>query len=189
MATLQDMGIDIAGEAGVGYMLKPGSLLPPLSFTEDEIYALVIGAQWVSRQSDDVLSLSVANALAKINAVIPPDMRPILSDDTVYIGPTEKSLAPLNVSEIRSAVREQRKLGITLSADNLPSGEQVVWPIMLGLVEGKRFIAAKCEMDNRIRLINIASIASAKVLAERYPGSRRQMLREWKTQENLPCNS
>lgn len=104
VATLQDMGIDIAGEAGVGYMLRPGSLLPPLSFTEDEIYALVIGAQWVSRQNDDRLSFSVANALAKINAVIPADMRPVLSDDTVYIGPAEKAPAPLNLSDIRSAL-------------------------------------------------------------------------------------
>src|SRR5438105_11114772 len=61
VATLQDMGADIDGEAGVGYILQPGFLLPPLSFTEEELQALVIGAQWISRQTDDTLALAVKN--------------------------------------------------------------------------------------------------------------------------------
>ncbi|PMQ08917.1 putative transcription repressor NiaR [Pseudomonas sp. AD21] len=85
VATLQEMGADIEGEPGVGYILRPGFLLPPLSFTEEEIYALAIGAQWVSRQADDSLTLAVTNALAKINAVLPADMRSALDDDTVYV--------------------------------------------------------------------------------------------------------
>ncbi|MCY1560528.1 HTH domain protein [compost metagenome] len=43
--TLQSMGADIVGEPGVGYVLRPGFLLPPLSFTEEEIQALMAGAQ------------------------------------------------------------------------------------------------------------------------------------------------
>ena len=33
-------GAPIDGEAGVGYVLRPGFMLPPLMFTEDEIEAL-----------------------------------------------------------------------------------------------------------------------------------------------------
>jgi predicted DNA-binding transcriptional regulator YafY len=86
VATLQDMGADIDGEAGVGYILQPGFLLPPLSFTDEEVQALVIGAQWVSRQTDDSLAFAVTNALAKINAVLPPDMRSALNEDMIYVG-------------------------------------------------------------------------------------------------------
>jgi predicted DNA-binding transcriptional regulator YafY len=68
IATLQAMGADIDGEPGVGYILRPGFLLPPLSFTEEEIHALVVGAQWVSRQTDEGLACAVQDALAKINA-------------------------------------------------------------------------------------------------------------------------
>ena len=32
IATLQAMGADIEGEAGLGYRLRPGFLLPPMSF-------------------------------------------------------------------------------------------------------------------------------------------------------------
>lgn len=188
VATLQDMGADIDGEPGVGYILRPGSLLPPLSFTEEEIQALVIGAQWVSRQTDDTLALAVTNALAKINAVLPPDMRPALDDDAIYVGYPLKGPMPLDLSEIRRALREQRKLRITLAIEHAPVDEQQVWPIMLGLIDGKRFIAAWCELDNQFRVIGMDDIASAQVLVERYPGNRRQLVKEWRALEVRPCN-
>ena len=39
IATLQEQGANIEGEAGVGYVLKPGFLLPLLIFTEEECVA------------------------------------------------------------------------------------------------------------------------------------------------------
>ena len=52
IATLQAQGADIEGEPGVGYVLRPGFILPPLMFSEDEIEALVLGSrapeQWGS---------------------------------------------------------------------------------------------------------------------------------------------
>lgn len=188
VATLQDMGADIDGEAGVGYILQPGFLLPPLSFTEEELQALVIGAQWVSRQTDDALALAVTNALAKINAVLPPDMRAGLEDDTVYVGHRLRTALPLDLSDIRRALREQRKLSITLVPDHGPEGDLVVWPIMLGLIEGNRFIAAWCELDDQFRVIAMTDIATAEVLTDRYARPRRQLVKEWRAHDVRPCN-
>ena len=42
IATLQAQGASIEGEAGVGYVLRPGFMLPPLMFSEEEIEALVL---------------------------------------------------------------------------------------------------------------------------------------------------
>ncbi len=85
IATLQAMGADIDAEAGVGYALRPGFLLPPLSFTEEELHALVIGAEWVSRQTDAALAEAVRNALAKIDSVLTPTLRPALDDSSFYV--------------------------------------------------------------------------------------------------------
>src|SRR5207253_2218360 len=46
--TLNAQGASIDGEPGVGYLLRPGFMLPPLMFSEDEIEALVLGSRWVS---------------------------------------------------------------------------------------------------------------------------------------------
>ena len=44
IATLQAQGANIEGEAGVGYVLRPGYMLPPLMFSREEIEALWITA-------------------------------------------------------------------------------------------------------------------------------------------------
>ena len=43
IVTLQGQGAPIEGEPGLGYVLKPGFMLPPLMFGEDEIEALLLG--------------------------------------------------------------------------------------------------------------------------------------------------
>jgi predicted DNA-binding transcriptional regulator YafY len=43
IASLQAQGATIEGEAGVGYLLRPGFTLPPLMLSEEEIEALVLG--------------------------------------------------------------------------------------------------------------------------------------------------
>src|SRR5438874_5965870 len=52
IATLRDQGVRIEGEPGIGYVLKPGFLLPPLMFTNEEIEALVLGGRWVAEHGD-----------------------------------------------------------------------------------------------------------------------------------------
>jgi len=62
IADLQGLGAQIDGEPGFGYVLQPGFLLPPLMFSEQEIQALALGAQWVSRQTDDEFALAARDA-------------------------------------------------------------------------------------------------------------------------------
>ena len=70
---LQTAGVPIDGEAGVGYLLRPGFQLPPLMFTLAEIEALVVGARMVEAWAGRPLAGAAAEALVKIAAVVPPD--------------------------------------------------------------------------------------------------------------------
>ena len=70
---LQALGAEIDGEPGLGYVLRPGFLLPPLMLSAAEIEALALGAQWVARRTDEGLSQAARNAMAKIAAVLPPE--------------------------------------------------------------------------------------------------------------------
>src|SRR6187549_3652325 len=75
MATLNAQGAQIDGEPGVGYVLRPGFMLPPLMFSEDEIEAIVLGSRWVADRADSRLAAAGRDALAKIAAVLPADLR------------------------------------------------------------------------------------------------------------------
>src|SRR6476660_2658089 len=55
IASLQEQGANIEGEPGLGYVLRPGFMLPPLMFSEDEIEALVLGSRWVAERGDERL--------------------------------------------------------------------------------------------------------------------------------------
>ncbi len=72
IAALQGQGADIVGEAGIGYVLRPGFLLPPLMFGDDEIEAIVLGLGWVTQRGDRQLAAAARDAFAKIADVSPP---------------------------------------------------------------------------------------------------------------------
>lgn len=182
IATLQGMGAHIEGEAGVGYILRPGFLLPPMSFTEEELQAIVVGAQWVSRQTDDALALAAQNAVAKIGAVLPPEMRRALDDDAVYIGHQREDTSALDLRQVRQAMRVQCKMRITYQDKGGTASDRTIWPIMLGFVESKRFIAGWCELRKDFRLFRVDRIEKAQFLNERYEGNRHQLVKQWRLQ-------
>jgi predicted DNA-binding transcriptional regulator YafY len=183
IATLQAMGADIDGAPGVGYVLRPGFILPPLSFTHEELQALVAGMQWVSRQTDDALALAAQNALGKINGVLPLDLRRALDDDALYIGSKKEDVSSIDLAEVRRAMREQRKMRITYKGEGGGDTQRVIWPILLGFVETRRFIAAWCELRGDFRLFRTDRIIRALVLDDRYLGNRRALVKEWRIKE------
>lgn len=182
IATLQEMGAHIVGEAGIGYILRPGFLLPPMSFTADEVQALVAGANWVSHQTDDALALAAQNALAKIGGVLPAEMKRALDDDALYIGRQREDLSAIDLGLVRKAMREQRKMQIVYTDQSGAASDRIIWPIMLGFVESRRFIAGWCEMRQDFRLFRTDRILKADFLDERYLPSRRQLVKQWRSQ-------
>ncbi len=184
IASLQAIGADIEGEPGVGYVLRPGFLLPPLTFTEDEIQALAAGAKWVSRQTDDGLARAAQDAIAKIRAVLPADMRNKADDDALYVGRPLAKLPAWDIQIVRRAMREQRKMRIVYTDPSGKRSERVIWPIMLGFLESRRYVAGWCELRDDYRMFRADRIERAKVLSERYTRSRRTLVREWRAKED-----
>src|SRR5919107_2828813 len=113
IATLVAQGAPIDGEAGLGYVLRPGFVLPPLMFTVEEIEALVLGSRWVAQQADRPLAEAARNALAKIGAVLPGDQHDGLEATGLLAAPGEPLVAqPANLTLLREAIRRERKIRI-----------------------------------------------------------------------------
>jgi len=187
IATLQAMGADIDGEPGVGYILRPGFVLPPLSFTEEEIQALVVGAQWVNRQTDEALARAVQNALAKIHGVLSPDMRRALDDSALFVSRSQAAASGVDLARVRRALREQWKMRITYADEDDTPMDRTLWPIMLGFIENQRFIAGWCELTSDFRLFRTDRILKVDFLEERYARNRRQLVKEWRARDEHPC--
>jgi biotin operon repressor len=105
--TLNAQGAQIDGEPGIGYVLRPGFMLPPLMFSEDEIEAIVLGSRWVADRTDAALNRAARSALAKIAAVLPPDLKTGLDTSGLLIGPGKAiAIGDAELPNCRSFVRQ-----------------------------------------------------------------------------------
>ncbi|MCV2369225.1 helix-turn-helix transcriptional regulator [Roseateles oligotrophus] len=187
IATLQAQGAQIEGEAGVGYVLKPGFMLPPLMFSMDELEALVLGSRWVAGRAEDAqLAEAARNALAKISAVLPADLRHELDSSALLVGPGEPLNGPEQLmARLRSAMRNE--LTVTLQYRDLKgrTSERSVWPFALGFFDSARVLVAWCEMRQATRNFRLDRIERLTVLETRYPRPRQALLSEWRAQEGI----
>lgn len=182
---LKAQGASIDGEAGVGYVLRPGFMLPPLMFSEEEIEALVLGSRWVHQRADRALADAAANVLAKIGAVLPKDLRDTLDDSGLLIGPGDPIAAgDAELPKIRQAIRTERKLGLSYRDKDGAASQRVIWPFGVGFFEKARVVMAWCELRQDFRHFRTDRITTLTVTDKRYPRRRQVMLKEWRERES-----
>jgi predicted DNA-binding transcriptional regulator YafY len=187
IATLQAQGADIQGEPGLGYVLRPGFTLPPLMFSADEIEALVLGSRWVARRAEDPrLGDAAANALSKITAVLPAELRDSVEASTLLVGSGEVIPALVDLSAIRLAIRNEHKLAIAYRNADGTATERTIWPFAVGFFDRVRVVIGWCELRVDFRHFRLDRIARMEALPERYPRRRAAMLKEWREHEGIP---
>jgi predicted DNA-binding transcriptional regulator YafY len=182
---LKAQGAHIDGEAGVGYVLRPGFMLPPLMFSEEEIEALVLGSRWVHQRADRALADAAANVLAKIGAVLPDDLRDTLDDSGLLIGPGDPVAAgDAQLPKIRQAIRRERKIGLSYRDKDGAETKRTIWPFGVGFFEKSRVVMAWCELRQDFRHFRTDRIVALSVTERRYPRRRQAMLKEWREREH-----
>jgi predicted DNA-binding transcriptional regulator YafY len=183
--TLIGQGAPIEGEAGIGYVLKPGYLLPPLMFAEDEIEALVLGSRWVMRNGDGKLAAAATNALAKISAILPPHLQDEAEGSGLVPG-RPFAEPPINLGELREALRAEQKAAFMYRDAQERASVRVVWPIALTFHERVRVLAAWCELRQDYRHFRLDRMSELEIRPEKYPRRRRVLMKEWRTQNDTP---
>ncbi len=181
---LRSRGAKIEGEAGLGYVLKPGFLLPPLMFTSEEVEVILLGASWVARRRDLAMQPAARSALAKISAVLPDEAGRALDMSGLLVGRvSEGQEAVVDVRMIRTALRRERKLAIAyVDASAVPTA-RTIWPVAMGVEDETQILAAWCELRQDYRHFRLDRIRGLDVLEERMPRRRAVMYREWRERE------
>ncbi|WP_218647570.1 helix-turn-helix transcriptional regulator [Sphingobium lactosutens] len=113
--------------------------------------------------------------------MLPLELRPLLADNLFHVGRNRPETPAVDLRIMRQAMRDQFKLQLAYRG---PAGEEtlrVIWPIMLGFVEAKLFVAGWCELREDFRTFRADRIERIKVIEERYPGRRRDLVKRWRT--------
>ena len=182
---LRGRGAEIEGEAGFGYVLKPGFLLPPLMFSPQEIEALVLGSRFVVSRGDGEIADAAARALAKIMAVLPRDLEFEAQTSGLVVAPAEAAPAGLDVAPLREAIRRERKVTLAYEDAMARASIRTVWPFALGYFERVLMIAAWCEAREDFRHFRVDRIRAVTVEDLRYPRRRAALLKEWRAREGV----
>ena len=180
VADLIGQRVPIEGEAGLGYVLAAGYDMPPLMLTPDEIEAAMLGAQWVAGRSDRALANAARDLIAKIAAVVPEHLRPLIIESSVGVRPTlAEPTESIDPSSLRSAIREGRKLRLRYRSEAGQETERRVWPIILGYAETSRMLVAWCELRQGFRHFRTDRMVEVETLDESIGLRHGELRRRW----------
>ncbi|HKT27346.1 YafY family protein [Dyella sp.] len=154
VADLQLSGVPIEGEAGVGYMLRKGSDIPPLMFTAEELESLVVGTRFVRAFAGEKLAAGAQAALMKIEAVLPPELRERSSRTRIYapIWRDEHSTAfAARIDQLHAAIEAQHVLRLLYKDEAGRASEREVEPLCLAFWGGKWTLGTWCRLRKDFR--------------------------------------
>lgn len=171
VADLQLSGVPIEGEAGVGYMLRKGSDIPPLMFTADELESLVVGTRFVRAFAGERLAEGARAALLKIEAVLPPELRERAAHTRIYApvwrGKQSSEFAGL-IDRLHQAIAQSQVLQLEYRDEAGRSSSREIEPLCLAFWGGAWTLGAWCRLRSGFRNFRPDRIAECHHLEERF---------------------
>ncbi len=173
---LMATGVPIDGEAGVGYTLHRKFDMPPLMFDSEEIQALLLGARIVQSWADPELADAAKRALIKVEAVLPEQLRPKISEATLFAPKVpDRNPAAANLGVLRGAIDQSAKVRFGYTRLDGEGSARTVRPLGLFFWGTVWSLAAWCEMRQDFRNFRVDRMAKLAVLEETFapePGRR-----------------
>lgn len=180
IADLQASGVPIDGEAGIGYLMREGYDLPPLMFSREEVSALIVGARMIGAWGGARMALAADTALAKIDNILPDDMRgqadktPVFAFD--YRLPTE---AKERFDRLNDAIGRQQVIEIEYQAPDSDPTKRQVEPLGLYYWGSTWTLASWCRLRKDFRTFRIDRITSMTPTEETVTAAKGKTLRDY----------
>lgn len=162
-------GVPVTGEPGVGYLIRPGTHLPPLLFTPDEVQALIVGSRMAQAFTDKDLAQGARTAELKIRSVLPEPLKRH-AEQQPYRIPIMESDDPLREVHgiLRRACEQRRKIMVIYRDENQLQSERTLWPLAMIGWSGRWTLLAWCELRGDYRNFRFDRFQSLEVLEERF---------------------
>ena len=187
---LMTSGVPIDGEAGVGYRLHRGYQVPPMMFDQDELQALIFGAQVAKRWGDHEMAQAAERILDKVDAVLPENLRGELSAQTVVVpemASFQSEHTTQRLGEVRDAINDKRRLYLSYSDAKEVETERIVWPLTLVYWGYSWAVGAWCELRQDFRNFRVDRIVEARRLTSTYPDEEGKRLEDYFAQASDQC--
>lgn len=179
IAGLQGQGVPIEGEAGIGYVLRPGFHLPPLMFTLEELEAVVLGARLAGQRGDEALEKAADRVVSKVKSVVPDHMRNRMERVALFAPPIYGQMGAVDMGQVRDCIRNEQKMKIQYRDLNDRVSDRVLWPVAVAFFAESTLLAAWCELRNDFRHFRIDRITDIDVQEDCFNGGGGRLLKSW----------
>jgi len=154
IADLIGTGVPIEGEAGVGYIMREGYDIPPLMFTRSELSALTAGARLIRAWGGTAMAEAAEEALIKIRAVLPEDLRDGASSVPVHAFqmPELDNETRARLDVLEAAVEARSRLKVQYATEDGTTSERVIRPLGLWFWGKVWTLVAWCELREDFRM-------------------------------------
>lgn len=114
---LDESGIPVIGEAGIGYSIMEGYRLPPVMFTQEEASSLLLGSKFIQHFTDEAEKKQFDSAMYKIKAVLRSTDKDYVEEldekIAIHSGPVPVDEAlQLHLSAMRQAAVDRRVISL-----------------------------------------------------------------------------
>lgn len=171
---LEEAGVPVIGEAGVGYRLMEGYKLPPVMFNEDEASALLTAAKLMQSLSDESSSKHYSSALDKIKAVLRLPEKDHLEEIEAHIAvvshPTfvYKKTSELHLQKILKAIAIGAIIDINYtSIEKKETLQRKVEPVGIYFQGSHWYLIAFCRLRNDYRNFRTDKISRLLITDEK----------------------
>ncbi len=160
MADLMASGVPVEGEAGTGYVMRPGYDLPPVMLTREEVVALVAGARLVRAWGGAAMAQAASEALGKIEAVLPDAARASAERTAIHAFPMPALDAATRgrLDRLERAVDARRRVGFDYRDEKGARTRRAVRPLGLWFWGKVWTLVAWCELRRDFRMFRVDRI-------------------------------
>lgn len=186
---LEENGVPIGSEAGIGYFLADGYTLPPIMFTKNEANSLILTEKLTSHFLDKQVKSDFQDALLKVKSVLNMQTKEELADFEhqvvvePFIKPSSIHHNPTHFQAIQNALREQVVVTIEYHANYTDqSTKRMVEPIGLCFYSSHWHLIAYCQLRNDYRDFRIDRIQQITLTSTRIVNHNKLTLEEYLNQ-------
>lgn len=182
---LRGLGAVIDGAAGYGYTLIEDPHLPPLSFGDEELEALVLGLREVAAVGDPALAEAAESALLKLRARLPDRQAQQLRHAVLTAHRFAPPAAPgIDARSLRRACREERVIRFGYRDAEGAATERDVKPLSLIYFDSSHCLIAWCLLRGDYRTFRLDRMTALQVTGTSFRPERVPLLRDF--METLP---
>ena len=188
---LEEAGVPIGAEAGVGYFLQESYHLPPVMFTNDEASALLFGEKLVGKMSDEKIKSDFCSALYKVKAILKPSEKDYLEKlhqhvEVYNYHSMGDRFRLLYLNEIQQALVNKQVLQIKYESKHAEEAVlRRVEPIGLCNYSSRWHLLAWCQLRKDYRDFRLDRIADLQLTSENFKGKQHVSIREYMVQNAM----